>query len=128
MWYLLAGKNFPCLNLEPVATLLIDDLVMQVQEGTDFVRMHSSSISFADKLFSTFRGGKAAKTPARPEKAAHGVALGVTADQELRLFACEASHRQMRPDLPTQTSSCGMRSGSICVVLVEGRHDLFQGR
>ena len=32
---ILAGRNFPSLALEPIAILLIDDLVMEVKKRTD---------------------------------------------------------------------------------------------
>ena len=45
---ILAGSNFPSLDLEPIAVLLIDDLVMEVKKRTDLVFFHGSSISPAD--------------------------------------------------------------------------------
>jgi hypothetical protein len=45
---ILAGRNFPSLDLEPIAVLLIDDLVMEIKERTDLVFFHGLSISSDD--------------------------------------------------------------------------------
>jgi hypothetical protein len=42
---ILAERNFPSLDLEPIAVLLIDDLVMEVKERTVLVFFHGLSIS-----------------------------------------------------------------------------------
>jgi len=45
---ILAERNFPSLDLEPIAVLLIDDLVMEVKERTDLVFFQGLSISLDD--------------------------------------------------------------------------------
>ena len=47
---ILAGRNFPSLDLDPIAVLLIDDLVMEVKKRTDLVLLHGLSIS-PDDIF-----------------------------------------------------------------------------
>ena len=51
--HILAGRNFPSLDLEPIAVLLIDDLVMEVKKRTDLVFIHGLSIS-PDDIYVTY--------------------------------------------------------------------------
>ena len=44
----LAWLNFPSLDLEPIAVLLVDDLVMQIKKGTDLMIFRIHSISPVD--------------------------------------------------------------------------------
>ena len=62
---ILAGRNFPSLDLEPIAVLLIDDLVMEVKERTDLVFFHGLSIS-PDDICVTYCTRNAPPTPPAP--------------------------------------------------------------
>ena len=47
---ILTRLNFPRLNLEPITELLIKDLTMQIQEGSNFMIFDAESISADDIL------------------------------------------------------------------------------
>jgi len=38
--YVLVYLNFPCLNIDPVAVFLINDLIMQIEKSADAVVLH----------------------------------------------------------------------------------------
>ena len=50
---ILAGRNFPSLDLEPIAVLLIDDLIMEVKKRSDLVFFHEVIIS-SDDIYVTY--------------------------------------------------------------------------
>jgi len=49
----LARRNFPSLDFEPIAVLLIDDLIMEVKKRSDLVFFHLVIIS-PDDIYVTY--------------------------------------------------------------------------